>query len=278
MRPQGLMTTLDRSPLGKPTDYPERYDPALLFPIARAGQREALGLREKLPFAGVDLWTAYEITWLDVQGKPRIAIGELRVPADSPSIIESKSLKLYLGSFAQESASIDEIARRIEADLGRACGATVTVALSPAVNTGRPGFAALPGESLDEIELATDVYEPDPGSLTASGGNVDETLRSALFGSRCPVTGQPDYGDVMIHYRGMRIDRVGLLRYLVSFRRHAAFHESSVERMFVDILGRCAPRALTVYARFTRRGGIDINPFRSNFEPGPPQGVRTLRQ
>jgi 7-cyano-7-deazaguanine reductase len=136
----------------------------------------------------------------------------------------------------------------------------------------------LPGESLDEIELATDVYEPDPGSLTASGGNVDETLRSALFGSRCPVTGQPDYGDVMIRYRGMRIDRVGLLRYLVSFRRHAAFHESSVERMFVDILGRCAPRALTVYARFTRRGGIDINPFRSNFEPGPPEGVRTTRQ
>jgi 7-cyano-7-deazaguanine reductase len=273
-----MMTTLDRSPLGKPTDYPEHYDPALLFPIARAGQREALGLRGQLPFGGVDLWTAYEITWLDVHGKPQVAIGEFRVPADSPSIVESKSLKLYLGSFAQEPASIDEIARRIEADLTRACGATVAVALSPAANAAGPGFAALPGESLDEIALATDVYEPDPDSLAASGEIVDETLRSALFRSRCPVTGQPDYGDVMIRYRGTRIDRAGLLRYLVSFRRHAAFHESCVERIFVDILGRCAPRALTVYVRFMRRGGVDINPFRSNFEPEPPQGVRTPRQ
>jgi 7-cyano-7-deazaguanine reductase len=272
------MTTPEGSPLGKPTRYPERYDPGLLFPIARSGSREALGLAGALPFGGVDLWTAYEITWLDAHGKPRIAIGEFRVPADSPLIIESKSLKLYLGSFAQEPASIDEIARRIEADLARACGAAVTVALSPATNTAGPGFAALPGESLDEIALATDVYEPDPGSLAASGGNVDETLRSALFRSRCPVTGQPDYGDVMIRYRGMRIDRAGLLRYLISFRRHAAFHESCVERMFVDILRRCAPRALTTYARFMRRGGVDINPFRSNFEPGPPEGVRTPRQ
>jgi 7-cyano-7-deazaguanine reductase len=273
-----MMTTLDRSPLGKPTDYPERYDPALLFPIARAGQRDALGLRGPLPFGGVDLWTAYEIAWLDAHGKPQVAIGEFRVPADSPSIVESKSLKLYLGSLAQEPASIDEIARRIEADLAHACGAAVTVALSPATNTAGVGFAPLPGESLDEIELATDVYEPEPGSLAASGGNVDETLRSALFRSRCPVTGQPDYGDVMIRYRGMRIDRAGLLRYLISFRRHAAFHESCVERMFVDIHSRCSPRALTVYARFMRRGGIDINPFRSNFEPEPPQGVRTPRQ
>lgn len=273
-----MMTTLDGSPLGKPTDYPERYDPALLFPIARAAQREALGLRGPLPFGGVDLWTAYEITWLDAQGKPRIAIGEFSVPAESPSIIESKSLKRYLGSFAQEPAGSDEIARRIEADLARACGATVTVALSPAANTAGPGFAALPGESLDEIALAIDVYEPDPDSLTAGGEIVDETLRSALFRSSCPVTGQPDHGDVMIRYRGSRIDRAGLLRYLISFRRHAAFHESCVERIFVDILGRCAPRELTVYARFMRRGGIDINPFRSNFETEPPRGVRTRRQ
>lgn len=272
------MMTFERSPLGKATEYPERYDPSLLFAIARAGQREAFGLRGRLPFGGVDLWTAYEITWLDAQGKPRVAIGEFRVPAHSPSIVESKSLKLYLGSFAQEPASIDEIARRIEADLARACGAEVTVALSPAANTAVARFAALPGEPLDEIELATDVYEPDPGMLAAGGGVVDETLRSALFRSRCPVTGQPDYGDVMIRYRGVQIDRAGLLRYLISFRRHAAFHESCVERMFVDILSRCAPAALTVYARFMRRGGIDINPFRSNFEPGPPQGVRTPRQ
>jgi 7-cyano-7-deazaguanine reductase len=235
-------------------------------------------LRGPLPFGGVDLWTAYEIAWLDAHGKPQVAIGEFRVPADSPSIVESKSLKLYLGSFAQEPASIDEIARRIEADLARACGAAVAVALSPATNAAGPGFATLPGESLDEIPLVTDVYEPDSDALAASAGNVDETLRSALFRSRCPVTGQPDYGDVMIRYRGKRIDRAGLLRYLVSFRRHAVFHESCVERMFVDILARCAPQALTVYARFMRRGGVDINPFRSNFELGPPEGVRTRRQ
>ena len=270
--------TFDRSPLGNPTEYPERYDPSLLFPIARAGQREAFGLRGPLPFGGVDLWTAYEISWLDAQGKPRIAIGEISVPADSLSIVESKSLKLYLGSFAQEPSSIAEIARRIEADLARACGAVVGVTLSPATTADRSGFTALPGEALDEIELATAVYEPEPGSLAASRGIVDETLRSALFRSRCPVTGQPDYGDVMIRYRGQRIDRAGLLGYLISFRRHPAFHESCVERIFVDILSRCAPRSLTVYARFMRRGGIDINPFRSNFEPGPPRGVRTPRQ
>ena len=272
-----MMTTLDRSPLGKPTDYPERYDPALLFPIARAGQREALGLRAPLPFGGVDLWTAYEITWLDARGKPQVAIGEFRVPADSPSIVESKSLKLYLGSFAQEAASIDEIARRIEADLAHACGAAVTVALSPATSTAGAGFAALPGESLDDLAVATDVYEPAPALLVAGGPHVEETLRSALFRSRCPVTGQPDFGDVMIRYRGPQIERAALLRYLISYRRHPAFHESCVERIFVDVLARCAPRALTVYARFLRRGGIDINPFRSNFESAP-DSVRSARQ
>jgi 7-cyano-7-deazaguanine reductase len=273
-----MMSTLDRSPLAKPTGYPERYDPSLLFPVARADQREAFGLRGPLPFGGVDIWTAYEITWLDTHGKPRVAIGEFRVPAQSPSIVESKSLKLYLGSFAQEPASLEEIARRIQTDLARACGAAVSVALAPAAAAAGRCAVELPGESLDDIDLATDVYEPDPGSLTASGGNVDETLRSSLFRSRCPMTGQPDYGDVMMRYRGMRIERAGLLRYLISFRRHAAFHEACVERIFVDILGRCAPQALTVYARFMRRGGVDINPFRSNFEPDPPEGVRTLRQ
>jgi 7-cyano-7-deazaguanine reductase len=266
------------SPLGRSTEYPERYDPSLLYSMPRAPQREALRITGALPFRGVDLWTAYEITWLDARGRPRLAVGRIRVPADSPRLVESKSLKLYLGSFAQEMiADRDQVARAIDADLARACGAPVEVDLA-SEEEAPMSLAALPGESLDELAIETDIYEPAPAFLTAGGSPVEETLRSALFRSRCPVTAQPDYGDVMIRYRGPRIDRTGLLRYLVSYRRHAAFHEACVESIFVDILRRCAPTALTVYARFLRRGGIDINPFRSNFEAHPPEPVRTLRQ
>lgn len=273
------MTAPAGSPLGRSTDYPEHYDPALLFPIERSGPRDALGLSGALPFRGVDVWTAYEITWLGAGGKPEAAVGRFLISADSPRIVESKSLKLYLGSFAQESAAASaELARRIESDLSRACDAPVAVTLSPAADTDALRFGSLPGESLDDIAIATDVYEPAPAFLSAAGRDADETLRSALFRARCPVTGQPDYGDVMIRYRGPRMDRAGLLRYLISYRRHAAFHESCIERIFVDILHRCVPRALSVYGRFLRRGGIDINPFRSNFEPGPPDDVRTARQ
>lgn len=273
------MKTLEGSPLGKRTDYPERYDPALLFPIERSSSREALGLSSALPFRGVDVWTAYELTWLDAGGKPEAAVASIHVPAASPRIVESKSLKLYLGSFAQESvARASELARRIESDLGRACGACVAATLTPVTRIGAPRLASLPGESLDELVIATDAYRPEPAFLVAGGSAVDETLRSALFRSRCPVTGQPDHGDVMVRYRGARIDRAGLLRYLISYRQHAAFHESCIERIFVDILRRCAPRALSVYGRFLRRGGIDINPFRTNFEAGPPDEVRTARQ
>ncbi len=273
------MTTLDRSPLGKPTAYPDRYDATLLFPIERSAQRAALGLRGALPFGGVDLWTAYEISWLDTRGKPQVAIGGFRIPCNSPALVESKSLKLYLGSFAQEPMGcIEEVERRIQADLSHACAASVAVALVSPDQSDALVRADLPGESIDGLALAATSYQPDPGSLTTAASNGEETLRSALFRSRCPVTGQPDCADVMIRYRGPRIDRAGLLRYLVSYRCHAAFHETCVERMFVDILTRCAPQALTVYARFLRRGGVDINPFRSNFEPDPPAGARTARQ
>jgi 7-cyano-7-deazaguanine reductase len=265
------------SPLGKPTDYPERYDPKLLWALPRAPQRAALGLQGALPFSGADFWTAYELSWLDPRGKPQLAIGGLRVPADSPSTVESKSLKLYLGSFAQEKvAGPAALARTIECDLSRACGVAVAVDVRAPALAGP--LAGLPGASLDNLELATDAYAPAPALLSAGGSIVQETLRTALFRSRCPVTGQPDYADVMIRYRGRRIDRPGLLRYLVSYRRHPAYHESCVERMFVELLERCAPQALTVYARFLRRGGIDINPFRSNFEAAPPASVRTDRQ
>lgn len=268
----------DTSPLGKATDYPERYDRALLFAMPRAPAREALGVGGVPPFHGADLWTAYELTWLDPRGKPQLAPLTFNVPADSPRLVESKSVKLYLGSFAQETlASSRELVGRIEADLSGACGASVAVAISTFANAADQS-GALPGESLDELAIDTKVYEPEPSFLAAGGSEVDETLRTSLFRSRCPVTGQPDYADVMIRYRGPRIDRNGLLRYLVSYRRHPAFHEGCVERIFIDVLRRCRARDLTVYARFLRRGGIDINPFRSNFETPPDEPSRTFRQ
>jgi 7-cyano-7-deazaguanine reductase len=270
------MPTLDLSPLGKPTAYPVHYDPALLFSIERAAQRSALSLDAGLPFSGVDIWTAYEITWLDRRGKPQIAVGEFRVGADSPAIVESKSLKLYLGSFAQERVGVAaEIERIIEADLVRACSAPVSVALVSAPGALR--IADLPGTSIDDLEVTCDTFRPDPALLSRSVAVVEESLRSALFRCTCPVTGQPDYADVLVRYRGPRIDRSALLKYLVSYRDHAAFHEGCVERIFVDIALRCRPERLTVYARFLRRGGIDINPFRSNFETAP-RSQRTPRQ
>jgi 7-cyano-7-deazaguanine reductase len=271
-------SALAGAPLGKPTAYPEHYDATLLYPIARAVERERLGLRSTLPFSGADLWTAYELSWVNGSGRPQIAIGRFRVPADSPSIVESKSLKLYLGSFAQESiANAGELLRRIAGDLRRACGAPVDVELVSASRFAALPVAELPGESIDALDVSIAAHAPDAAVLRADTVIAEESLRSALFKSRCPVTGQPDFGDVLIRYRGPRIDRASLLRYLVSFRTHAAFHESCVERIFVDIKQRCAPERLTVYARFTRRGGIDINPFRSDFETAP-SDVRTPRQ
>jgi 7-cyano-7-deazaguanine reductase len=265
------------SPLGHATDYPDRYDPSLLFAVARAPQRVGLFKGNALPFSGVDLWTAYEITWLDAQGRPQVAVGELRFDADSPSMVESKSLKLYLGSFAQERFDSGEaLAQAVQRDLERVCGAPVAMTLHSAAQALR--VAALPGVSLDALDVAVDAYEPDPRYLACGAPHAEETLRTALFRSKCPVTGQPDYADVMIRYRGPRIERAGLLRYLVSFRDHPAFHEACVEQIFVDIALACRPDQLTVYARFLRRGGIDINPFRSNFELAPSRGERTPRQ
>jgi 7-cyano-7-deazaguanine reductase len=276
------MTTVDGSPLGRATDYPDRYDASLLFAVPRAPQRAALGIQGNLPFSGCDVWNAYEITWLDLQGRPRLAIGEFRVRVESPAMVESKSLKLYLGSFAQEPlASATVLGERIATDLSRVCGDEVAVALTP----GATFEAAVPSrvastrtESIDETDVTIEASHPDPALLAHAEAPIDESLCSSLFRSTCPVTGQPDYADVFIRYRGPRIDRAGLLRYLVSFRRHAAFHEACVERIFVDIANRCRPERLSVYARFMRRGGIDINPFRSNVELAPPDNMRTTRQ
>jgi 7-cyano-7-deazaguanine reductase len=261
-------------PLGHATGYPDRYDPSLLFAVSRAPQRAAIGIGDALPFTGTDVWTAYEHTWLDARGKPRIAMLSLAVPVDSPNIVESKSVKLYLGSFAQSKFDDDEQVRAVVArDLSAATGGAVAGSFLADAR-----IETLPGDSIDDEDVAIDAYQVDASLLRAGGADVSETLRTDLFRSVCPVTGQPDYASVAITYRGPRIDRAALLRYLVSYREHAGFHEHCAERIFVDLLDRCGCESLTVHARFTRRGGIDINPFRTNAGVAVPANVRTPRQ
>jgi 7-cyano-7-deazaguanine reductase len=274
-----LTDDLRAAPLGHATGYPDTYDPALLFPVLRAPQRMEIGVAGALPFAGADVWTAFELTWLDPRGKPAVAIASFEVPATSPSIVESKSVKLYLGSFAQSRfADADSVSAVVVRDLSAAVGAPVTLALIAPAAFHRVRIAELPGECLDDAPIATDCYEVDPALLAAAGPAGAETLRTDLFRSVCPITGQPDYASVAIAYRGPRIDRAALLRYLVSYRKHPGFHEHCVERIFVDVAAACRCETLTVHARFTRRGGIDINPFRTNAGLPVPAPVRAPRQ
>ncbi len=272
--------TPEHSPLGKAAAYGGQYDAALLFPIARSGGRETIGIGA-LPFFGVDIWNAYELSWLNTRGKPQLAIATFLVPAESPNIVESKSLKLYLGSFAQTAFdSIDEVRDAIRRDVSAICGAHVSVQLTAPYEFVKLKLEELEGVSLDRLDLDTDVYRPDSSLLKAAFDEapVEETVFSNLLKSNCPVTGQPDWGSVQIHYVGPQIDHAGLLRYVISYREHTGFHEQCVEKMFVDILQACRPVKLAVYARYTRRGGIDINPFRTNFNLPLPDNFRTARQ
>jgi 7-cyano-7-deazaguanine reductase len=260
--------------LGKPAPKPDQYDPGLLFPIPRASNRAELGIAGALPFHGVDVWNAYELSWLDTRGKPEIAIAEFRLPATSPNIIESKSFKLYLNSYNREPLTgVDELRARLVRDLSAVAGADVGITLTSARHFPDATLAELAGESLDGLVLDIDDYGPPNAAylgVAADADTVEERLVSNLLKSNCPVTGQPDWASVQISYVGPRIDRAGLLRYLVSFREHAEFHEQCVERIFVDLERRCAPTALSVYARYTRRGGLDINPWRSSHASVPP--------
>ncbi|RQS27436.1 NADPH-dependent 7-cyano-7-deazaguanine reductase QueF [Burkholderia sp. Bp8992] len=273
----------EQSPLGKATVYAAQYDASLLFPIPRAGAREQLGITSALPFFGTDIWNAYELSWLNARGKPQVAVATFYVPAESPNIVESKSFKLYLGSFAQSKFdSIDAVRDVLKRDVSAACGSSVSVQLVSAHDFGKLEMDELDGLSLDRLDLDTDIYEPDPSLLSAADGEneapVEETLVSDLLRSNCPVTGQPDWGSVQIHYVGPQIDHAGLLRYIISFRNHTGFHEQCVERIFLDILHACKPVKLAVYARYTRRGGLDINPFRTNYNQPMPDNARTARQ
>ncbi len=264
-------------PLGRDVAYPREYDASLLYPIPRSLGRAAIGVDgAHLPFVGHDHWNAYELSWLDRKGKPQVATASVQVPADSPNLVESKSLKLYLNSFnGSRFEDADAVRARIETDLAAAAGAPVTLTF------GLPPLEAAPaGACIDGLDASIDTFgPPDAGLLAADPGAVaEETLRSALLKSNCPVTGQPDWADIDIAYRGPRIDRAALLRYLVSFRDHAEFHEQCVERIFVDLLARCRPEWLSVEARYTRRGGLDINPWRATAGVATPAPRRSARQ
>ncbi len=282
-----LMSTPEQSLLGKAATYSDRYDPSLLFPIPRAAKREELGLHGRMPFFGADLWTAFELSWLTPRGKPQVAIAKVTIPCETPHIVESKSFKLYLNSFNNTAfASADEVRDRIRADISEAVWRGAPAASSVGVKVVMPeDFARerveeLEGVNLDRLDIECTQYQPDPSLLAAAFGEqpVEEVLVSNLLKSNCLVTGQPDWGSVQIAYSGPQIDQGQLLRYLVSFRNHNEFHEQCVERIFTDVMARCKPVRLSVYARYTRRGGLDINPFRTSHPGALPANVRTARQ
>jgi len=259
------MTHENRMVLGRQVDYSPGYDPDQLCPIPRALGRSAAGIGEALPFRhGVDIWNMYELSWLDTSGKPRVAMAEFRVPWDSPCLIESKSLKLYCNSFNMTELDGEEKLREIMArDLSRAAGAEVQVRLVLPRDFAAETMAEPEGVCLDDLDMDGFVYETDPSLLSSGGDVLRETLFTRLFRSRCPVTGQPDWATVRISYSGPAIPHGALLRYLVSYREHQGFHEACVETIHSDIMNRCRPLELEVGARFTRRGGLDINPIRS---------------
>lgn len=269
---------LNHSPLGQATVYIENYSPDLLFPIPRSLARDKIRLPSPLPFSGVDVWNAYEISWLNPKGKPEVALATFLFPCNSPNIVESKSFKLYLNSFNQTVfESIDAVRMTIEKDLKNALQSNMTINLWLASKYPSTPLTDFHGTCLDSLDIEINNYQPQRKYLKTSGEKINESVYSNLLKSNCLATGQPDWGSVLITYSGQKIEHAGLLKYIVSFRNHSGFAEHCVEQMFHDIMVECKPEHLTVYARYTRRGGLDINPFRSNFENGP-TNCRQCRQ
>lgn len=271
----------EHSPLGKSSEYVSTYTPSLLFPIPRAAKWAELGLSaETLPYTGVDVWNCFELSWLLPSGKPVVAIGEFTIAADSPNIIESKSFKLYLNSLNQTAfASVDDLQAVLVQDLSGAAGKPVGVRVRRLEEVEAEGVVRLPGVCIDDLDITVSSYDhPQPELLCCDPAKVvDETLHSHLLRSNCPVTSQPDWGSVCITYSGAALDHASVLAYLVSFRQHSDFHEQCVERIFTDLQRLMQPEKLTVFARYVRRGGLDINPYRSTEALGLANG-RLVRQ
>ena len=284
------MSTPEQSQLGKVSAYVDQYDPELLFPLPRLAKRQEVGAMDAaggMPFFGADLWTAYELSWLNLRGKPQVALAHFTIPCETPNLVESKSFKLYLNSFNNSRfADAGEVQARLRADIaaavwrGAPVAAGVGVRLIAADQFDTQPIRELDGLLLDRLDIECSQYQPAPELLSADHEQapVSETLVSHLLKSNCLVTGQPDWGSVQIQYSGAPIDQEGLLQYIVSFRNHNEFHEQCVERIFMDIWRRCRPIKLTVYARYTRRGGLDINPWRTSHPGALPANVRTARQ
>ncbi|CAM3809757.1 NADPH-dependent 7-cyano-7-deazaguanine reductase [Pseudomonas reidholzensis] len=271
----------EHSPLGKSSEYISTYTPSLLFPIPRLAKWAELGVSgDALPWQGVDYWNCFELSWLLPSGKPVVAIGEFAIPAASPNIIESKSFKLYLNSLNQTVfASTEALQACLEQDLSAAAGKPVSVRVRTLAEVEGEGVVALPGQCIDGLDVAINNYEqPQPQLLQCDADRVvEEAVHSHLLKSNCPVTGQPDWGSVVVEYKGLALDHGSLLTYLVSFRQHADFHEQCVERIYLDLKRLLKPEHLTVYARYVRRGGLDINPYRST-GPISPRNLRLVRQ
>ncbi|MFZ3219557.1 MAG: NADPH-dependent 7-cyano-7-deazaguanine reductase QueF [Rhodoferax sp.] len=284
------MNSPEQSQLGKTSAYIDHYDASLLFPIPRAGKRAEIGIDGSAPFFGADMWTAFELSWLNLRGKPQVALAHFTVPCESVNIVESKSFKLYLNSFNNTPfADANAVRERLRTDITEAVWrgvadparvATIGVTLVGPEQFDREPIHELDGLNLDRLDIECTRYTPAPELLTTTPNEapVSEVLTSNLLKSNCLVTGQPDWGSVQISYTGDQIEQGGLLQYLVSFRNHNEFHEQCVERIFMDIWTRCKPLKLAVYARYTRRGGLDINPFRTSHPQRLPANIRTARQ
>jgi 7-cyano-7-deazaguanine reductase len=309
------MNTPEQSQLGKSSAYIDQYDKTLLFPIPRAGKREEIGIATApvavLPFLGADMWTAFELSWLNLRGKPQVALAHFTIPCETLNIVESKSFKLYLNSFNNTRfADAQAVKERLRADISEAVWRGMATSdtpvraepvealrqaqgeriVSPQASIGvsivamdafdKEPVHELDGLNLDRLDMDFEHYTPAPHLLSATPDEqpVSEVFVSNLLKSNCLVTGQPDWGSVQISYTGDQIDQAGLLQYIVSFRNHNEFHEQCVERIFMDIWTRCKPSRLTVYARYTRRGGLDINPFRTSHPQALPRNIRTARQ
>jgi len=267
--------------LGKQVDYEFEYNPDLLQGVPRSLSRDTLNLSGSgLPFDGIDTWTGYELSWLNLKGKPNVAILECHVPITSKNLIESKSFKLYLNSFNQTKfASAEDVRQVLQADLSACAGEPVEVKLILPEQFSSLQFQEFNGTLLDSLDVEIDQYSPNTQYLTVAKNEtgIQETLVSHLLKSNCLITSQPDWASIQIRYEGKAIEHEGLLKYLISFRQHNEFHEQCVERIYNDIMQHCQPDKLTVCARYTRRGGLDINPFRSNYE-APYANHRQARQ
>ena len=260
--------------LGRYTPPVREYSPGILHAIPRQAARKGLGLQETLPFYGVDQWHAYEMSWLDAHGKPRVCVGRFSVPASSPNIVESKSFKLYLNSLNNARfINADEVRKTVITDISDVVGEGVELELLALDDPSLTGLV-LQGESLDLLPVVAWSGEPkaEQIQLHAEHRVVDEVVYSHLLRSLCPVTGQPDWATVWIHYCGAALDHSSLLQYIIAYREHQEFHEQCVERMFCDISSRCEPQFLQIQAFYTRRGGLDINPFRTTDPEGRPLG------